>query len=242
VQSFNDLPGAGRHVILKSFVNKGLRLRFLFATFTGLLLFAVPAGAELAYFTSGRTMSVKGHRDEGTAVILELRGGGEIRCEAGVIDRIEPDEVPYPEPELPVETTAQAPVTEAVPVPYGEIINTLAAEEGVDPQLVRAVVQVESGYRSRARSPKGAMGLMQLMPRTARQYSVKNPYEPRANLQAGIRHLKSLLQRFELSLALAAYNAGEAAVRKFNGIPPYRETRDYVARIMQLVTPAASAQ
>jgi soluble lytic murein transglycosylase-like protein len=146
--------------------------------------------------------------------------------------------VPYPEPEPPEIAAAAAP---AQPVPYGEIIDKLAAQEGVDPQLVRAVVQVESGYRPTARSPKGAMGLMQLMPKTARQYSVKDPYEPSANLQAGIRHLRSLLNRFELSLALAAYNAGEAAVRKFRGIPPYRETQDYVARILQLTTPSASS-
>jgi hypothetical protein len=224
---------------LEVFVIRGLSLRLLFAAFTGLLLFTVPAGAELAYFASGRTMSIQGHRLEGDGVVLELRGGGEILCEPGVIDRIAPDEVPYPEPERQVDTLVPA---AAAPVPYGEIIDTLAAQEGVDPNLVRAVVQVESGYRSTARSPKGAMGLMQLMPGTARQYSVENPYEPRANLHAGIKHLKSLLGRFELSLALAAYNAGEATVRRFNGIPPYRETRDYVARILQLVTPAASAQ
>jgi soluble lytic murein transglycosylase-like protein len=188
-------------------------------------------------------MSIRGHREEGTAVILELRNGGEIRCEAGMLDRIEPDEVPYPEPEPAVEVAdASAVVTKMAPVPYAEMIDTLAAAEGVDPQLVRAVVQVESGYQPRARSPKGAMGLMQLMPRTARQYAVRNAYDPRANLQAGIRHLKSLLGRFEVSLALAAYNAGEAAVRKFNGMPPYRETRNYVARVLQLVTPAAATQ
>jgi soluble lytic murein transglycosylase-like protein len=97
------------------------------------------------------------------------------------------------------------------------------------------MIQVESAYQPGARSRKGAMGLMQLMPETAKQYSVSNPYDPRANIDAGIRHLKSLLQQFDVSLALAAYNAGEAAVRKFGGVPPYRETRQYVTRILQLI-------
>jgi soluble lytic murein transglycosylase-like protein len=79
------------------------------------------------------------------------------------------------------------------------------------------------------------MGLMQLMPETARQYAVADPYDPASNIEAGIKHLKGLLQRFPtVALALAAYNAGEATVQRFGGIPPYRETRDYVTRILQL--------
>jgi soluble lytic murein transglycosylase-like protein len=81
---------------------------------------------------------------------------------------------------------------------------------------------------------KGARGLMQLMPDTARQYGVGNSYNPTANLDAGIKHLRSLLDRFDLKLAIAAYNAGEAAVQRFGGIPPYRETRDYVTRVLGL--------
>ena len=102
--------------------------------------------------------------------------------------------------------------------------------------LVRALIQVESDYRPTARSRKGAMGLMQLMPSTAREYNVRNPFEPKANIEAGIKHLKSLIDRFgaSLELALAAYNAGAGAVEKFNGIPPYRETRNYVSRILSL--------
>jgi soluble lytic murein transglycosylase-like protein len=100
--------------------------------------------------------------------------------------------------------------------------------------LVRALIQVESGYRPRARSSKGAMGLMQLMPATAREYNVRNPFEPKANIEGGIRHLKVLIDRFGYKTALAAYNAGEGAVAKFKGIPPYRETRNYVTRILSL--------
>jgi soluble lytic murein transglycosylase-like protein len=196
---------------------------------------AAPARADLVYFNSGRTMSVKSHRTEGELVVLTLRNGGEIHCASSVISRIEPDEVPYPEPEQAADASATTPrpsVLEAVP--FGDIIDAVSAQEGVDSTLVRALIHVESGFRARARSPKGAMGLMQLMPATARQYAVKNPYDPKANITAGIKHLKSLLSRFEVSLALAAYNAGETAVQKFGGIPPYRETRNYVQRILRL--------
>ena len=78
------------------------------------------------------------------------------------------------------------------------------------------------------------MGLMQLMPSTAREYKVRNPFDPKANIEAGIKHLKGLIDRFGVELALAAYNAGEGAVVKFNGVPPYRETRNYVSKILSL--------
>jgi soluble lytic murein transglycosylase-like protein len=190
-----------------------------------------PAHAELVFFANGRSLSVKSHRLEGEQLILTLRGGGEVTCDRSVIARIEPDEVPYPEP-TPAAGTPSRLLTSAL---YDEIIEKTAAAEGVSPQLVRAVIQVESGYQPRARSRKGAMGLMQLMPETARQYDVIDPYEPRSNIQAGVKHLKWLLARFELPLALAAYNAGEAAVRRFGGLPPYPETRDYVSRVLALL-------
>jgi soluble lytic murein transglycosylase-like protein len=206
----------------------------------GLLVVAVPARAELVFFSTGRSMSVKSHRVEGDSLLLTLRNGGEIICDASIVVRIAPDEVPYPEPDAPSPPPA-ANVIPAVsapapdPAPYGAIIEKAAAEQGVNAKLVRAVIQVESGYQERARSPKGAMGLMQLMPATARQYAVADPYDPVSNIEAGSKHLKALLERFPLALALAAYNAGEAAVERFRGIPPYRETRDYVSRILDLV-------
>ncbi len=111
----------------------------------------------------------------------------------------------------------------------------MSEAHGVDPMLVRALIQVESNYQPRAKSNKGAMGLMQLMPATAREYKVRNPYDPSANIAAGVKHLKALIDRMgAVELALAAYNAGEGAVKKFNGIPPYRETRDYVTRILSI--------
>jgi soluble lytic murein transglycosylase-like protein len=100
--------------------------------------------------------------------------------------------------------------------------------------LVRAVIQVESDYQPRARSPKGSLGLMQLMPATARQYGVTNLFDPTANIRAGVTHLRTLLDRYPLDQALAAYNAGAGAVDRFDGIPPYPETVDYVSRIRAL--------
>jgi soluble lytic murein transglycosylase-like protein len=191
---------------------------------------AAPARAELAYFASGRTLSIKSHRAEGDQLVLALRSGGEIVTDASAIVRFAPDEVPYPE-DLP---TPPAPEPEPA-VPYSEIIDKVAAAQGVPAQLVKAVIKVESAYQEHARSPKGAMGLMQLMPGTARQYAVQNPYEPQSNIEAGIKYLKSLLDRYELKAALAAYNAGEGAVKRFGGIPPYPETQKYVADILRLV-------
>ena len=195
--------------------------------------FAADASAELAFLSNGRHLSVKSYRLEGERVILVLRDGGEITCDQSLVASIAPDEVPYPEPAQATETASTTTVLPSVP--YADLIDTIATRHGVDPQLVRAVIQVESAYQLSARSRKGAMGLMQLMPQTARQYAVKNPYDPKANIEAGIKHLKSLLLRFELSVALAAYNAGVSAVERFGGIPPYRETREYVSRVLGLL-------
>ena len=206
-----------------------------FVTFVSLVASAAPARAEIVFFNTGRTLSVKAHRSEGESLVLILRPGGEIVCEPSVVARITPDEVPYPEPVVEPAERPEAALEAVETVPYGEIIDKLSAEHRVDARLVRALIQVESAYHERARSPKGAMGLMQLMPATARQYAVADPYDPASNIEGGIRHLKSLLERwFTPALALAAYNAGEAAVEKFHGIPPYPETQNYVSRILRL--------
>ena len=199
---------------------------------------AVPAHAEIVFLTSGRTLSVKGHQIQGDSIVLSLRTGGEVTCDRSLIEKIVQDEVPYPEPAAEAADAAAAqsqPSGLLQSTPYGEIISALSEAHGVDPLLVRALIQVESNYEARARSRKGAMGLMQLMPSTAREYKVRNPFDPKTNIEAGIKHLKSLIDRFDgVELALAAYNAGEGAVAKFNGIPPYRETRKYVSRILSL--------
>jgi soluble lytic murein transglycosylase-like protein len=116
------------------------------------------------------------------------------------------------------------------------LIRDAARELGVAPQLLHAVIAVESGFDARAVSPKGAMGLMQLMPATARRFNVADPFDARQNLAGGAHYLKWLLSRFDgdLQLALAAYNAGEAAVvRAGNRIPPFEETRAYVPRVLR---------
>jgi soluble lytic murein transglycosylase-like protein len=111
-----------------------------------------------------------------------------------------------------------------------------AARHNVDPNLVRAVVKVESNFNSNAVSRTGAMGLMQLMPKTARELKVKNPFDPHQNVDAGVRHLKYLLENYngDVNLTLAAYNAGEGAVRRSAGVPHYAETQDYVRKITHL--------
>jgi soluble lytic murein transglycosylase-like protein len=196
-----------------------------------LVLSGAEARAELVVLASGRTLSVLSHRVEGDRMVLALRGGGEVVCEASLVARIDPDEVPRDgdEAAAPPEVRAGGGAVEAVDA----LIQPLARHHGVDPGLVHAVVAVESAYRPGARSARGAMGLMQLMPAVATQYGVADPYEPWANLDAGIRHLKALLGRYDLRTALAAYNAGEGAVQRYRGIPPFPETRAYVARILQ---------
>ncbi len=215
---------------------------------------AADARADLVFLSGGRSLSVKNVHMDGSQVTLTLRAGGEIVFDRNLIERVEPDEVPYPDPptastqtpglpgsptpplasrDLTLAMLADAPPP-SIPREYDAVITQLSKRYGVDSRLVHAVVTVESAYQPRARSVKGARGLMQLMPDTARQYGVRNSYNSEANLEAGIKHLKSLLDRFDLKLAIAAYNAGEAAVTKFGGIPPYPETRDYVTRVLGL--------
>ena len=124
--------------------------------------------------------------------------------------------------------------------PYAREIREAAARYGVEEGLIKAVIRVESGFNSRAVSPKGARGLMQLMPGTASMLGVRDSFDPRENIDGGVRHLRGLIDRFgsDLKLALAAYNAGEQAVMNHRGVPPYRETRDYVTRILGLFAPA----
>ena len=118
---------------------------------------------------------------------------------------------------------------------YDSIIDEHASRHGVRPDLVRAVIHAESAFNPMARSVKGAMGLMQLMPATAIAYGVTNAYDPVENIRAGVAYLRGLLDRYSQNeeLALAAYNAGPTAVEKYKTVPPYRETRNYVSKIRQ---------
>jgi soluble lytic murein transglycosylase-like protein len=138
---------------------------------------------------------------------------------------------------VPVGTTASVPATPVSFRPRGafsDLIAEHATAHGLDPNLVRAVIQVESAFNPRAVSPKGAMGLMQLMPATASEFGVSDPFDPAENIRAGVAYLRRLLDRYEnrVELALAAYNAGPGAVDKYGErIPPYRETQNYVRKI-----------
>ena len=199
-----------------------------------------PAAAEIVFLKSGRTVNVAGHRVEGDMIVLALRSGGEMTMAAALVDRFAADEVPWVDPRK-VEVavvgkvaqvgTVVAPAFE-VPAHVDALIAKAAEEHAVDPNLVRAVIKVESAYKPKARSHKGAMGLMQLMPATAREYGVRDAYDPAQNINAGVKHLRSLLDRFDVRLAVAAYNAGAGAVQRYGGIPPYRETRDYVRKVL----------
>jgi soluble lytic murein transglycosylase-like protein len=201
------------------------------------------ASAEIVFMSSGRTVSVKNHTNAGDSVVLTLRSGGEVTLDKNLIEKIEADEVPHPDPPPPAADPAPptAPAglrgAQLRETAYAELITAAAEAHGVDPILVQALIQVESNYQPRARSPKGAKGLMQLMPSVVREYKVRNAYDPKANIAAGVQKLKGLIDRWggDLALALASYNAGEGAVMKFNGIPPYRETQNYVRKILSIV-------
>lgn len=124
---------------------------------------------------------------------------------------------------------------------YDAFIEVVARENGLAPELVRAVAHAESGFDPDAVSPKGAQGIMQLMPATARRYGVRNAFDPLENLRAGAMHLRDLLDEFDgnVKLALAAYNAGSGAVRRHGGVPAYRETQEYVRKIERTLGPRA---
>jgi soluble lytic murein transglycosylase-like protein len=206
------------------------------------LVTAAPSSADTIFFTNGRTLSVKSSRVNGTLMTVTLRGGGEATFDAAVVSRVASSELPEAEetaaapsesivvPAQPSSVVLDEPPTG--PRPYAALIQTVAARHGVPVGLVHAVVQAESNYQRRARSSAGARGLMQVMPRTGAELGVRNLYDPQANLDAGVRYLKSLMGEFALEPALAAYNAGPDAVRKFGGVPPYPETQDYVRRVL----------
>jgi hypothetical protein len=222
------------------------------------LLFPRAAFADIVVLKNGRTMSVKSCRIDADSATMILREGGEVTFPASVIARVDPDEVPYPEagsrdPGTGNDATVADSVASANPLrlpvpgsripdevlaarPYANLISTVAAANNVDARLVHAVIEQESNYEPRARSKKGAKGLMQLMPETARQYGVRNSYDPKANLEAGVRHLKDLMSRLDLATALAAYNAGEGTIKRYGGLPPFPETQTYVRNILRRVT------
>ena len=227
------LPGRSRPCYSERMVTASRAARLaLLASFLVVRPAVAPASAELVLLTTGRTLAVSGHAFEGDRVVLYLRKGGEIVCDRSLVVRIYPDAAPAPLAP-PVQVVVESPPVPARP--FAEIIDAVSVRYDVPPALVYALIEVESAYRPAARSPKGAMGLMQLMPSTAKQYGIADrAFDPTANIEAGTRHLKSLLDRYDMVSALAAYNAGEGPVRKFGGMPPYPETRRYVAKVLEL--------
>jgi hypothetical protein len=134
-------------------------------------------------------------------------------------------------------SSSPAPISSSnFPSAYAEMISSSCDRHGVDPSLVHAIVKVESDFNPYAMSTKGAMGLMQLMPETAVNLNVKNTFNPAENIDGGVKYLRYLIDRYEgnLSLALAAYNSGETAVKRWGTIPPFRETQNYVQRILKI--------
>ena len=192
-----------------------------------LLTSALPARAEIAVLANGMTLKVTGQRLDGATLFLQLKEGGEVGVPFETLRGLVPDEVID---ELDAAGGA------------GDLRAQAAAaarRHGLDPELVLAVVGVESAFEPRAVSPRGARGLMQLMPGTAASLGVADAFDPAQNLEAGARHLQSLVGRYagDLPRALAAYNAGAGAVDRFGGVPPYRETRDYVRKVLRRYKP-----
>jgi soluble lytic murein transglycosylase-like protein len=198
--------------------------------------------AEMIVFTNGRTMSVRDYRVSGDTITVTLRQGGEATFSRSLVARVAPDEVPYPKaPSLASTESAHTLTTSSGTTlearPYAALIESVALRHGIDPELVHAVIQAESNYQPNAKSEVGARGLMQVMPSTARDLGVKSAgllFDPRQNVEAGVKYLKFLLHRFDgdVPAALAAYNAGPGAVSKYDGIPPYPETRNYVRKVL----------
>lgn len=139
----------------------------------------------------------------------------------------------------PVETTTRP----RIPGAIGRLVEESARTHDIDPLLVHSVIQVESNYNNYALSPKGAEGLMQLIPSTARRFGVTNSFDPKQNIEAGVKYLKYLKDLFrDDRLALAAYNAGEGAVFKYKNIPPYRETVGYVSKVGEKMAEARARE
>lgn len=185
---------------------------------------------EYAVLTNGLRIHADSHQSEGDLVRLKTNAGS-IEFPASQVARFEQEDY-VPPPPAPAVKAAPAP-----PLSPKELIDRAAAKAGLPPAIVHSVARAESGYQVNAVSPKGAIGLMQLMPGTASELDA-NPYDPEQNATAGAMYLRDLLIKYQndphqVSKAVAAYNAGPGAVDKYNGVPPYRETRGYVNRVLR---------
>jgi soluble lytic murein transglycosylase-like protein len=211
---------------------------------------AAAAQAELVILTDGEFLKVESYRADATRATLALRDGATISLPLQRIERVLDDEVLPVDPQapapsvgpvaavIPIRFDGQEPIPE---VPFGAFLYDAAKRHDVHPRIVVELARAESNFRPTAVSYKGAVGLLQIMPATGRRFGLNRAelFDPKKNLDAGVRYLAWLLQRFEgdLSKALAGYNAGEGAVERFAGIPPYRETQRYVKKILAGLAP-----
>jgi soluble lytic murein transglycosylase-like protein len=212
----------------------------------GLLLLALPAlGTDLAILHNGFSIRHERRETVGSVTRLYLGTGKDyVDIATAQIERFEKDQalvvvpatVPVAVPATASPIPARLAKPQAVkPQDLKEVINTISDHHHLDPDFISSVIHAESGFNPRAVSPKGAQGLMQLMPGTASKLGVSNAFDPRANVEGGTRYLSELLERynFDVIKALAAYNAGPHRVQQYGGVPPYYETRTYVARIVR---------
>jgi hypothetical protein len=213
------------------------------------LLHTAAARADLVVFDDGRVVKAVSWHVGPVSIEIVLPGGGSFTADVKRVDRIVEDEVVSPAvvarelPKLPPVAYDLAYRADRKPLfatPWNTLIEREAKRQNVDAALVSAIIRAESNGNPRSVSRKGARGLMQLMPATARRLEVHYIFDPAQNVRGGVRYLKELAKRFENNpeLVLAAYNAGEAAVSSFGGVPPYRETVGYVKRILGWWTPA----
>jgi soluble lytic murein transglycosylase-like protein len=197
------------------------------------VLFTIPEAhaLNLVVLQTGKTMKAASYSVEGEMVRL-IDEKSEIAIPLNWVREIRT--IADPLPVAPVPQMASVDESVVNRFEYSDLVLSLSKKHDVDWKLVAAVMKAESNFNPRAVSPKGAQGLMQLMPATARLYRVKDPYDPVQNIDAGVRHLKMLMKRFpgKLDLVLAAYNSGERTVDHFKGIPPFDETRSYVKKVL----------
>ena len=184
------------------------------------------SGADLAVLRNG--FSIRHERREVVGAVTRLYLGAD---RDGYVD-VPTDEIDRFEKDLSPSTAGSTPRNAQQ---MSEVINEVSGRHHLDPDLINSVIHAESGFNPRAVSPKGAQGLMQLMPQTASKLGVGNAFDPSANVEGGTRYLRELLERynFDLIKALAAYNAGPQRVEQYHGVPPYYETQAYVARIIR---------
>ncbi|HXA55934.1 MAG TPA: lytic transglycosylase domain-containing protein [Candidatus Acidoferrum sp.] len=185
-------------------------------------LTAPAARADYAVLRSGARIHITGYEESNGRITLNFQGGSA---------QIDANDLVSVEPEDQFQSVAQAPPPETGP--FDDLIHAAALKNGLDEKLIRHVIAEESNFNPRAVSRKRAQGLMQLLPETAARYAVADVFDPAQNIEAGARYLKDLLVRYSgnLTLALAAYNAGPDVVDHYAGIPPFPETQKYVSRI-----------